>query len=88
MSVSSTPETALETPRPARPWAIYALLAGAVLAFVLIYRALQPAADWVTYRALHLVRGTHLGDAVNFFLYDTVKIGLLLACCWCASSTQ
>jgi uncharacterized protein len=80
MSVSSTPETALETPRPTRPRAVYALFAAAALAFALIYRALQPAADWVTYRALHLVRGTHVGDAVNFFLYDTVKIGLLLVC--------
>ena len=37
-------------------------------------------ADWLTYRLLHLARGTHLGDAANFFVYDTAKITLLLVC--------
>ena len=45
---------------------------------MLIYRALKPAADWLTYDLMRLARGTHLGDAANFFLYDTAKIFLLL----------
>jgi uncharacterized membrane protein YraQ (UPF0718 family) len=62
------------------PWRAGAAAAGAVIAFVVVYRSLQPAADWLTYSTLHLVRGTHLADAANFFVYDTVKIALLLVC--------
>ncbi len=40
---------------------------------------LQAFANWVAYQALHLARGTRLADAVNFFVYDTIKILLLLA---------
>jgi uncharacterized membrane protein YraQ (UPF0718 family) len=40
---------------------------------------LQHAADLVTWRLLGLTPGTHAGDALNFFLYDTAKIFLLLA---------
>ena len=57
----------------------YLLLALGAAAFVIIYRALKPAADWVTYDVMHLARGARLTDAVNFFLYDTAKIFLLLA---------
>jgi uncharacterized protein len=35
-------------------------------------------ADWVTYKILSLEAGTHAADAVNFFIYDTLKIFLLL----------
>jgi hypothetical protein len=61
-----------------RPWGVYLLLAIGAAAFVVIYRGLQPAADWLTYRLMQLSPGTHLADAANFFLYDTAKIFLLL----------
>jgi uncharacterized protein len=35
-------------------------------------------ADWLTYTVFALTAGTHLGDAVNFFVYDTIKIILML----------
>ncbi|TFG46796.1 MAG: permease [Candidatus Brocadiia bacterium] len=35
-------------------------------------------ADYVTFSLFGLIPGTHLGEAVNFFLYDTLKIFLLL----------
>ncbi len=38
-----------------------------------------PAAEWLAYGALALERGSHLGDAVAFFLYDVPKVLLLLA---------
>jgi len=38
-----------------------------------------PAADWLAYAVLGLERGSHLGDAVAFFLYDAPKVLLLLA---------
>lgn len=36
-------------------------------------------ADWVTYGLLHLSAAGHLGAAVRFFIYDSIKVLLLLA---------
>jgi uncharacterized protein len=35
-------------------------------------------ADWLTYDIFQLTTGTHLANAVNFFIYDTIKILLML----------
>ena len=35
-------------------------------------------ADWLTYTVFKMTAGTHLADAVNFFVYDTIKIILML----------
>jgi uncharacterized membrane protein YraQ (UPF0718 family) len=43
------------------------------------YNLIQPLANWIAYDAFRLVPGTHLGDAVAFFLYDVPKILLLLS---------
>ena len=53
---------------------------GAVLlvAWWLLYRSLAPAAAWVTYGLLGLAPGGRLASAVEFFLYDTPKVLLLL----------
>jgi len=40
---------------------------------------LQLFADWVTYSLLGLVEGTPLASSVNFFIYDSIKVTLLLA---------
>src|SRR4030042_340919 len=53
-------------------------LALAALVWVGAYLALHPVADVLTYDLLRLSRDSHLGSAVNFFLYDTPKILLLL----------
>jgi len=39
---------------------------------------LKQIADYITFDLLKLTPGTHLGEALDFFLYDTVKIFLLL----------
>lgn len=39
---------------------------------------LKTVVDRLTFGGMGLVRGTHLGEAVNFFIYDSVKIVLLL----------
>jgi len=44
----------------------------------LLYGALAPAATWLTYTLLGLQRGTHLAGTVEFFLFDTPKVLLLL----------
>jgi uncharacterized membrane protein YraQ (UPF0718 family) len=35
-------------------------------------------ADWLTYNIFEMQAGTHIADAVNFFVYDTIKIFLML----------
>ena len=54
-------------------------LALAALAWAGAYAALRPLADALTYDLLRLSRDSHVGDSVNFFLYDTPKVLLLLA---------
>jgi len=39
---------------------------------------LQIVIDWIVYSLLRLEPGTHFSGAVHFFLYDTIKIFLLL----------
>lgn len=43
-----------------------------------IFYPLQLFADWVSYNLFQLNSVTHLGAAVNFFVYDTLKILILL----------
>ena len=39
---------------------------------------LQMFADWVTY-SVWTVQGTPLASSVNFFIYDSIKVTLMLA---------
>lgn len=39
---------------------------------------IQYFADWLIYGIFGIARATHLGDALNFFVYDTIKILFLL----------
>jgi uncharacterized membrane protein YraQ (UPF0718 family) len=54
------------------------LLALALAAWTAAYLAIQPLSAWLTFDALGLARGSHLGESVAFFLYDTPKVLLLL----------
>ncbi len=47
--------------------------------WMMAYNALQPLADWFTYSLLRLPAESHLGESVDFFLYDVPKILLLLS---------
>ena len=39
---------------------------------------IQDMADWIVFDLLHMEQGEHLAEALNFFIYDSVKILLLL----------
>ncbi len=39
---------------------------------------IQHLADWLIYRVFYIAQGSKLGDALNFFVYDTLKILILL----------
>jgi uncharacterized membrane protein YraQ (UPF0718 family) len=58
---------------------IFALLTIALVSWLIAYNLIQPLADWISYSALGLARGSHLGESVAFFLYDVPKILLLLS---------
>lgn len=76
-----------ETPSPQRPplseaaWnRRYWLMAGCIfVAWVLAYKALIPGARLLVYDVLGLSPQSATGAALEFFLYDTAKIFLLLA---------
>ncbi len=46
--------------------------------WVIVYRWLHPFAKWLTYDVLNLAAPSRLGSAVEFFLYDTPKVLMLL----------
>ena len=56
------------------------IVAGAVALVVwwIAYRNLLPLAKWLTYRLFGLPEGTRLASAIEFFVYDTPKVLLLL----------
>lgn len=39
---------------------------------------LQNLADWIVYGVLGIEQGSHFGNTVNFFIFDTIKILILL----------
>ncbi len=53
-------------------------LTGLALWF-LLYGQLLPFSHLLAYRLLGLAQGSHLGEAVQFFVYDTPKVLMLLA---------
>lgn len=55
-----------------------ALLAAGVAAWAAAYAVVLPLSEALTYRVLGLARGSRLGEAVAFFLYDAPKVLLLL----------
>ena len=57
-------------------WAGLAVVSG--LAWFAVYRTLAPLSRWLTYRLLRLTPDSHLGSAVEFFLYDVPKVLMLL----------
>jgi uncharacterized membrane protein YraQ (UPF0718 family) len=55
-----------------------AMIGAGLAAWWLIYRQLAPAAEWLSYTVLALHRDTPFASAVEFFLYDTPKVLMLL----------
>ncbi|MBC8208973.1 MAG: permease [Desulfobulbaceae bacterium] len=49
-----------------------------LIAWFLIYKQLLPFSHYFTYQILGLEQGSHLGEAVQFFIYDSPKVMMLL----------
>ena len=43
-----------------------------------VYRVLPDLSKWLTYNLLTIQEGSHLGSSIEFFLYDTPKVMMLL----------
>jgi len=52
-------------------------LAGLAVWYV-VYKQLMPFSCFFAYSLLGLDQGSHLGDAIQFFVYDTPKVMMLL----------
>jgi hypothetical protein len=68
--------TVLAARRPHVPLGL--VVAVAAVAWVAAWQANLPAAEWLAYEGFQLERGSHVGDAIAFFLYDVPKVLLLL----------
>lgn len=58
------------------------LIAGLLFITILwlgAYNVIEPLANWISYSLFNLAKGSQLGDAIAFFLYDVPKILLLLS---------
>ncbi len=58
--------------------AIIPICAIGVYLWWLIYHSLPALSAWATYSVLPLQKGSHLGASIEFFLYDTPKVMMLL----------
>ena len=72
------PEEKHSQKTPHFPYNIILITAGVGVWF-LIYRQLYSFSTFLTYTVLSLQQGSHLGEAVHFFLYDTPKVLMLLS---------
>lgn len=58
---------------------VFFIIGALALVWVIAYNNLQSIADWITYTLLGLSQDSHLGTSLNFFIYDTPKLLLLLS---------
>ena len=83
MSQLQTPDSCCDTSaiQGRRGWSplVWVLLAVFALAvWIAVYALLEPASRWVVYSLLGLERGKRLAAAVEFFLFETPKVLMLL----------
>jgi len=78
MCCGSAPKTAEAMPSCKFTFKEIASFTAALLVWWLIYRGLEDFARYVTYSVLAFPEGTHLAAAVEFFIYDTPKVLMLL----------
>jgi uncharacterized protein len=55
------------------------LIAVGIGIWFVVYRQLNALAGFITYDVFSISRGSHLGEALHFFLYDTPKVLMLLS---------
>ena len=53
-------------------------VSGAAMLIVSMFDWVQSLSDWLIYSMIGIEQGSALGDALNFFVFDTIKITILL----------
>ena len=74
----SPPEQAAERPAKIKP-AEVGMFVAALAGWWLVYQNLLPMARYLTYDLFGLSEGSHFAAALEFFIYDTPKVLMLLA---------
>jgi len=77
-SCKTTGQCVPETPGKRAPNTALLMIIPVLLAWWLLYRELEPISKWLTYSLIHLAEGSMLASAVQFFLYETPKVLMLL----------
>jgi hypothetical protein len=54
------------------------IISGLLIFWVLVYSVLKRFSEYLSYTIFHFSHGTHLGDAMAFFLFETPKVIMLL----------
>jgi uncharacterized protein len=75
---SPTPDGRAESRPPPRATRAALLLLLGLSAWSAAYATIEPLSRWLTFELLGLAPGSHAGESVAFFLYDTPKVLLLL----------
>jgi uncharacterized protein len=59
---------------------LFSLLGGVIVLSIwwVVYTRLPALSSWATYAVLSIEKGSHIGASVEFFLYDTPKVMMLL----------
>lgn len=77
MQTELTKQSKLSFTNPdVRSWVLVALV---TVVWIYLYNVIQPFANWLSYGLLAMPQGSHLGEALAFFFYDTPKLLLLLS---------
>jgi len=79
MKLVSTTDTIKGENKTAIPF-LFSLFIGAIAVYIwwMTYSSLPALSSWATYNLLPIEKGSHLGASVEFFLYDTPKVMMLL----------
>ena len=76
---SNTVQTGMEGRKNKSAFMLNMLMgATGVVVWWLVYRQLPGVSKWLTYNLLQISQGSHLGASIEFFLYDTPKVMMLL----------
>ncbi|MFA6465120.1 MAG: permease [Desulfurivibrionaceae bacterium] len=81
-NLAAKPEPAKPPAQPLPPAAVRRYFFAGLLSLALwfaVYKQLSPLADFIAFTLLDLAPESRLGKAVQFFLYDTPKVLMLLA---------
>lgn len=76
---SAEPDPKTPPPTPAISGkALWAMMAAGLVVWYAIYSQLLSFSKYASFELLGLIPGSHLGEAVQFFIYDTPKVIMLL----------